>query len=339
MENISNYEYYDYIVQRLKIKPLDYIKRIDIKGTTSIEEIHDDRFKSFLELLKKKMPNYNFYNLGVNISSIILKNGKNDYDRKDKILLKRNVCLGQYNGYTNTILIRDEDDVNAIFHELFHMSSAVRSEKVNYGFSFHSNTSMEYQYNCESRVAPLIFGDGFNEGYTETLTEDLLGQGDAYYNHRIFARLIRLIVGEEFMTQCYLNADLYSLAHELLKYGNEDDVNNLINYTDITLKKLPIEYDDFYEKNVINYTRNMFKEIINILFKMLNNKIASLSSHEKRKYYEEFKRICSTKIEPRIKKNIFGRKKDITPKTFEFIDENLEFRLDNLIERENGVVK
>ena len=124
---------------------------------------------------------------------------------------------GRYDSNTNTIKMNaNSTHVLSIFHELFHLASNNMNSR-NIGFSFLD------RYGIQS-------GRSLNEGYTDLLTEryfSQIGYTKVYDIESIYASLIERIVGMDKMVECYLKADMKSLALELQKY---QDINTIYQF-------------------------------------------------------------------------------------------------------------
>lgn len=295
MEKILDYEYADIIEKRLNIDVFELVYKVSYDKKCSIYDINNVRFDFFLKLLRKYFSNIDFHNLLRCIDNAVLKNGRREYSKEEKNKLKRGSCAGYYEPGTNILVIKKKNDYNAVIHEMFHLSSNYSSKII--GFDQITEKRIDYSFMGQECSSFVSIGRALNEGATENFTEEVTGKGLKYFNERRIAKLVKLVVGDDFFNQAYFNADLYSLLNEMLKYSNRDDVNKIINYSDVLLNYLPDNISNVYHYTELKYTQNLCFEITNLLFKMLMNKIRYLSNDEAILYLNEFISICELKPE------------------------------------------
>ena len=220
-----------------------------------------DAINEFLEVLTNNFPREiltNFYN---NIHDMQIH--MTDYKLKN--IFHKIEFNGSFNAKTNTIkLNKNDQNYEAIYHELFHMASTVSVDNDIYsGFRQHKT------YNSKNDI-----GVGINEGYTQALTERYFGhiEGIKYsYPFETFvACLIEEIIGEDKMAKYYFNSNLYGLIDELSQYNLPNNVMKFIYNLDF-LNKIPtlpnmksLEQD---------YIIKAIKQIINFLFYTYERKI------------------------------------------------------------------
>ena len=248
-------------IKKVKLPPELQAKfnEAEFRGIAS-KEIKD-AVNEFLEVLTNNFPREiltNFYN---NIHDMQIH--MTDYKLKN--IFHKIEFNGSFNAKTNTIkLNKNEQNYEAIFHELFHMASTVSLDNDIYsGFRQHKT------YNSKDDI-----GVGINEGYTQALTERYFGHIEgikySYPFETFIACLIEEVIGQDKMAKYYFNANLYGLIDELSKYNLPNNVMKFIYNLDF-LNKIPtlpnmksLEQD---------YIIKAIKQIINFLFYTYERKI------------------------------------------------------------------
>ena len=248
-------------IKKVKLPPELQAKfnEAEFRGIAS-KEIKD-AVNEFLEVLTNNFPREiltNFYN---NIHDMQIH--MTDYKLKN--IFHKIEFNGSFNAKTNTIkLNKNDQNYEAIFHELFHMASTVSLDNDIYsGFRQHKT------YNSKDDI-----GVGINEGYTQALTERYFGHIEgikySYPFETFIACLIEEIIGEDKMAKYYFNSNLYGLIDELSKYNLPNNVMKFIYNLDF-LNKIPtlpnmksLEQD---------YIIKAIKQIINFLFYTYERKI------------------------------------------------------------------
>ena len=248
-------------IKKVKLPPELQVRfnEAEFRGIAS-KEIKD-AVNEFLEVLTNNFPREiltNFYN---NIHDMQIH--MTDYKLKN--IFHKIEFNGSFNAKTNTIkLNKNDQNYEAIFHELFHMASTVSLDNDIYsGFRQHKT------YNSKDDI-----GVGINEGYTQALTERYFGHIEgikySYPFETFIACLIEEIIGEDKMAKYYFNANLYGLIDELSQYNLPNNVMKFIYNLDF-LNKIPtlpnmksLEQD---------YIIKAIKQIINFLFYTYERKI------------------------------------------------------------------
>lgn len=130
---------------------------------------------------------------------------------------------GYYSAIANKIKVQEKDYQLIIPHELFHLASSyydVVEEIIYSGFR-------QYSYNTD-----ISFGRGFNEGYTQHLTNKYFFSSNSYQLESHFAFLLEIIVGSIRMKEFYFNADVKGLINCLTRYEDEETVIKFIDSFD-----------------------------------------------------------------------------------------------------------
>lgn len=248
-------------IKKVKLPPELQAKfnEAEFRGIAS-KEIKD-AVNEFLEVLTNNFPREiltNFYN---NIHDMQIH--MTDYKLKN--IFHKIEFNGSFNAKTNTIkLNKNDQNYEAIFHELFHMASTV-----SLGNDIYSGFRQHKTYNSKDDI-----GVGINEGYTQALTERYFGHIEgikySYPFETFIACLIEEIIGEDKMAKYYFNSNLYGLIDELSKYNLPNNVMKFIYNLDF-LNKIPtlpnmksLEQD---------YIIKAIKQIINFLFYTYERKI------------------------------------------------------------------
>lgn len=156
------------------------------------------------------------------------------------------------------INLRNEGSELLFFHELLHMASANKEDKINLDSTKKKEDRTIYCGFCQSNKSGRV-AEKFNEGYTELLVEklfyDRLSRTDSitYDFYYVCALLVEKVVGEDKMIQLYFENDLKGLCTILGEY---------------TTEKLTIKFI----KNLDNLNENNIEEIVKYLEVLLKNK-------------------------------------------------------------------
>lgn len=183
--------------------------------------------EEFKNVITKNISSSNLTNFYNNINNLTITTA--NYDLL-KILFGKNLSA-TYNTKTNKIKLNSNGMENeSIFHELFHMASAVFKENVLYtGFK---------QYNLSSKSE---IGIGINEGYTQLLTEKFFSDKPntkySYTYEKDIASQLEKIIGEDTMQRFYFNSNLFGLISELEKYASKQEVMAFITNLDFICKQ------------------------------------------------------------------------------------------------------
>lgn len=226
-------------------------KLLDVDYSVSLNQYKNDVNKCidfFINVMNKKSPGYcldYFYNniKELKIYYIFLK--------KDSKTLAPTSAL--YNSRDNIISIEENFNSKVLFHELFHVSSAIKNNKksVLCGFKQFKNY---YE-----------FGRGLNEGYTELLSERYFNTDSTIISYPYEVNILKHLenfIGREKMESYYSNANLYGLILDLNKYMNEEEIGNFISNLDFLNEKI-------YNKNNSQYTLKKLTKIISKIYEFI----------------------------------------------------------------------
>lgn len=200
----------------------------------------------------------NFYN---NINNLTITTA--NYDLLKKLLGKN--LSATYNTKTNKIKLNNNGKENeSIFHELFHMASAI----------FKGNT-LYAGFKQQILNSKFEIGTGINEGYTQLLTEryfsDKPNTKYSYPFEKDIALQLEKIIGENKMQKFYFNANLLGLINELEKFASKQDILDFITNLDFICKQsnkllyLPKHKDLIVSK---------LSQITTFLFNVYKNKLS-----------------------------------------------------------------
>ena len=257
---IAELLYIAFVIQKRDIDLQNRNSINKIRETPQFENknyiIPENDFKSYLVIFVKTLQdNFDAEDLSIlfnNISSLKLKVLKNDLLYK---ILDSNMTA-YYDKSKNRIIFTKEKYIeNSIYHELFHMTSVIHTKGNQYcGFS----QSIEKNLNS--------FGVGFNEGYTDLLTNRYFDETIVYYIEAEIAKQVENVVGREIMEKLYLKADLKSLIAELSKYSSLEEINDFINNVDM------ICLNKYVNKNkaLMNLTAN---KILGFMYNIFMNRL------------------------------------------------------------------
>ena len=157
------------------------------------------------------------------MKSLTITKKKQTLSEKLEGLIKGVITTAMYDENLNTIYVVDHKSpsiANIISHELLHMATTKRTEKVIFsGF---------YQFYKDKATG---IGYALNEGYTEYLNKKYFNKDeeeDSYHNEQLIAQGIERIVGSKLMEELYFKADLKSLVDELAKSTSIENVMILL---------------------------------------------------------------------------------------------------------------
>ena len=221
-----------------------------------------------------------------------------------------------YNVFDNNLLIKADNYIDFIWHELLHMSSSVRC-----GYTVYSGVSA-VDFNSYR------IGYGLNEGITvfidlmffKGITKEHDIKSDSYKIEKILCGMLYDVLGF-FLLECYFTADFYGLYNYLVSlngvkktnrfykafdticygsyYSGKDDEKRIFNaykyayyyLTEILVKKIRLDY----EKGLID--ESIYKEAIS------KSDICFSDTSFTSETGEKFE-ISKEKIRELIKKNI-----------------------------------
>lgn len=184
--------------------------------------------ENFKEVMKKNLSMENYNILINNIKKVKVKHKRN----KDTDI---NIITGNIDD-KGIITLYELDDIT-LYHELFHASSTYYDEKQDNSFSgFHHHL----------RNPRKFIGLGFNEGYTQLLTERYFNNSqsnDSYVNEVHYVKLIENLIGKEKLLNLYLKSDLNNLILELCKNNSEEQVFEFLTNMDLFIISNKIRKD------------------------------------------------------------------------------------------------
>lgn len=199
---------------------------------------YDTIISDFYEILESYFEHCNLSSFYRNMKDLTITKKKRTLTERIEGLIKGVITTAIYDERLNTIYIVDEKDQNIrniISHELLHMATTKKTEKVIFcGF---------YQFYKDKATG---IGYALNEGYTEYLNKKYFNKDeeeDSYHNEQLIAQGIERIVGSKLMEELYFKADLKSLVDELSKYTSIENVMNLLKQFDSLHKKTIPEED------------------------------------------------------------------------------------------------
>lgn len=199
---------------------------------------YDTIISDFYEILESYFEHCNLSSFYRNMKDLTITKKKRTLTERIEGLIKGVITTAIYDERLNTIYIVDEKDQNIrniISHELLHMATTKKTEKVIFcGF---------YQFYKDKATG---IGYALNEGYTEYLNKKYFNKDeeeDSYHNEQLIAQGIERIVGSKLMEELYFKADLKSLVDKLSKYTSIENVMNLLKQFDSLHKKTIPEED------------------------------------------------------------------------------------------------
>lgn len=190
-------------------KSLKINSQSQVDNNIILEKTLGNEILEFKNILQTKLSHVNLNYLFNNLNNIEINTQKLQlynfiFNRK---------ASGMYKISKNLIYVSKDGELDALYHELFHMSSSIINKKRDIMFSGFSQHSKKKNYSI---------GIGINEGYTQLLTkryfDDVYEIRDAYVFEVGIAEMLEKIIGKDKMEFLYFKADLYGLVKELSKY-------------------------------------------------------------------------------------------------------------------------
>ncbi len=179
--------------------------------------------------------------------------------------------LFNYTGYydvgNNEIFLSHKNIIDAIFHELFHMSSSIYDKEKGIQYSGFEQFYEDDGYDI---------GEGLDEGYTELLTHRYFGQkydiGLSYQFEVATVYKLENIIGQEKMSELYFHANLSGLIAYLEQYIARDEIINfIVNLDFICSKESQLHLIKNKKMQIAINEINVF--LIKIFVKKLNKKL------------------------------------------------------------------
>ena len=137
---------------------------------------------------------------------------------------KKGVYESLYYTLDNKIYLSKRCTYLSLCHELLHLCTNRVADGISYcGFAQITNRN--------------VVGYGFNEGYTELLTDRYFNENHLYrttYPKEVaFAKVIENLIGRYKMEDLYFKSDLYGLITQLNSYYRKEDILKFISSIDI----------------------------------------------------------------------------------------------------------
>ena len=242
-----------------KIKSIKLPPELKVEhDVLNLEEIakreYGDCLVKFLTVLNNNFSKEDLNNFYNNIYSLKFKD--KNFKFINKLFNQRTIA--EYCLNDNEIKINKDNYHKSIYHELFHMASANRSNNYCGGFSQGNNN----------------VGYGIDEGYTDLLTQRYFVKEDfssiKYRYLRGISQKIEVIVGKEKMESLYMNADLLGLINELKLYSTEENVMKFITNMDFVYKYMSYGKMFGARKKLVN---KALREIVEFIVKTYTNKL------------------------------------------------------------------
>lgn len=161
---------------------------------------------------------------------------------------------------TNTIHIADPNNLECLYHELFHMASTKEEDGYYFcGFLFEKGGEKAFNY--------------FNEGYTELLTNRYfkISYIGAHIVDMKLASIVENIIGQSEMESLYLRADIDGLVDLMSRYCSEDEARLLLYNIDL-YNQLKKQYKLTLNDELFDNIRIIFINIQKTLLKMIYRK-------------------------------------------------------------------
>ena len=262
-------------IKNIKLPPELKLEHNDLDLEKIASKEYGECLVKFLNILNDNFSKEDLKNFYNNINSLKFK------DKNFKFINKlfNQSTIAEYCLNDNEIKINKYNYHKSIYHELFHMASANRSDNYCGGFSQGNNN----------------VGYGIDEGYTELLTKRYFVKEDfssiKYIYLRDVSKKIEFIVGKEKMESLYMNANLLGLINELKLYSTEENVMKFIANMDFVYKYMSYSKIIGVREKLVN---KALKEIAEFIVKTYTNKLIKdkerlgLSKEEFVKFIEFF---------------------------------------------------
>lgn len=169
-----------------------------------------------------------------------------------------------YDTLNNNIVVfpsRSKNYKNVIFHELLHTITTFYEKRRLLSVGF-----------CQKKKNNKKIGTGLNEGYTEVITNRLVGNtsDSSYKVEQRISLLLERIMGENLMINCYFNSDLYGLVEKMKQYKDEKEIIRFLQLLDFyTENYTPYATDD----NDVLLRINIFDELLDFLCDLYIKKV------------------------------------------------------------------
>lgn len=252
-----------YKLQRdyLHISKIDIKKNLVTLNVTTIDNSKLDRMpyskniKNFIDVLDKES-NLDLTTCYYNLPSLEIQKKSLRLDN----LIHHNGLEAVYEPDSNLIVLDNEE---GIYHELFHMVSAIYDEKNGYCFSGF----------CQMYKGNFI-GYGLDEGYTQYLTEyyfkeNCESDSKVYAFEKLIARKLEELIGKPFMERLYSHGDLYGIVTKLKEYVKEEEIILSLQRLDfISRYANNKEYCDNYQ-----FCMECMQDVVSFLIKVYCNKM------------------------------------------------------------------
>ena len=254
------------------------MKKYLLKKTEQRKLFLKDRL--LFEFYKTMMQNdYEYEYLNNNIKSL-----KISPIRFAKLKFKKSNAIAYYDSNKNKIKYVKSKKEKSLPHELMHMSSTIKEEDGSI-FSGFSQKTKDGEF--------LLIGNGFNEGYTQLLSERYFPNAVniAYPIEKLVAFQLEDILGTRKMEQMYFKADLMGLIEELSKYKSDSDILYFINSIDYL--------GNVYTQNGLIDNFDLIKEVYLYIIDFLTSiKFEKLNEHDlnKTEIKEQIKEYIDTFI-------------------------------------------
>lgn len=262
-------------IKSIKLPPELKVEHDDLDLKKIASKEYGECLVNFFNVINKNFSKEDLKNFYNNISSLKFKN--KNFKFSNKLFNQRTIA--EYCLNDNEIKINKDNYHKSIYHELFHMASANRSDNYCGGFSQGNNN----------------VGYGIDEGYTDLLTNRYFVKDEfssiKYRYLRDVSQKIEFIVGNEKMQSLYMNANLLGLINELKLYSTEENVMKFITNMDFVYKYMSYSKIIGVREKLVN---KALKEIAEFIVKTYTNKLIKdkerlgLSKEEFVKFIEFF---------------------------------------------------
>ncbi len=229
-----------------------------------IDRAYLENVRSFIERMRSVIPSENLKNMYANIESVSIKHT----NRFEYNVGSYYDCIGNN--------IRVIDNHNTLWHELLHLSSGVYDKKTDTEYNgFRVTKYKNFHFDLDFDI-----GRGFNEGYTQLLTERYFCDRKhhlCYATEKYIVEAIERIIGRATMEKFYFNADLLGLIRELKKYTSEKEIFDFLNTLDY-INEIPECIEQCKKKDKESLRKTIIEK-----FKSVNHFIIKTTREKDRK--------------------------------------------------------
>ena len=294
-----------FLTQKLVVVRKSYYQKAykSSKSLVSVEDYRNRRIVNRDPQISKLIEEF--------LSIIKTKVSKEQYKNiEDKVERINIVYDDNINGYGLSILenwtikVKTNVDKHTLFHELLHQVTSIEEKK---GAGRKIFIGLETQDIPFGALEPVRVGVALNEGLTELLVDNYFKtfHKESYAYEENICKILELILGENFLSQCYFGNDMQTLQSRCLSLLKSEDPYMFMNFVrslDFINFNMKVDTNKYGEKIIKNkkfVLEETSKEIGIFLSRMFISSLLEDSMLLKSRGIpnDEIKRIQQEKIE------------------------------------------